>query len=71
MLSWMPSPFRSHDQLVILPVDWSVNCTAKGATPLKGVAVKSASGKGWSTTIKSALVMLSEPSGPVAVSVTE
>ena len=39
----LPSP-KSHDRDVGLPVDVSVNCTASGADPLVGEAVKPAVG---------------------------
>ena len=39
----LPSP-KLHEQSVICPVDWSVNCTSSGALPLRGDPVKSATG---------------------------
>ena len=39
-----PSP-KSHSQEVILPVDWSVKLTVKGADPLVGLAEKSTHSK--------------------------
>ena len=44
---WAPevpvSP-KSHDQLVGLPVDWSVKSTVSGSVPLVGEPTKSATG---------------------------
>jgi len=37
-----PSSSKSHSQLVMLPVDWSVNCTQAGPSDSVGSAKKSA-----------------------------
>src|SRR5436309_1313101 len=68
-LCGVPSPkFQSH--VVMLPVDWSVNCTVNGTWPEVGFAVKFAvgGGGGGAVTVMVAL-LLSLPPGPVTVSV--
>jgi hypothetical protein len=44
--STMPSFWKSHARDSTVPVDVSVNCTVRGATPLVGAAVKLAVGGG-------------------------
>ena len=49
MLSILPSPLRSHAQLVISPVEPSVNCTVITPLPVVGLAVKLAVHVGFDT----------------------
>ena len=44
VLSMTPSLLKSQAYDVTVPVDWSVNCTDKGAVPETGVPVKPATG---------------------------
>jgi len=65
----VPSP-KFQSRLVMLPLDWSVNCTVKGALPDVGLAVKFAVGAGgggvltWIVTL-----LLFDPPLPVTVNV--
>ena len=59
-----PSP-KSHAYVWIVPVDVSVNCTAKGLEPLEGLAEKFATGGGSETVI--VVLFVSDPPGPVTV----
>src|SRR5438105_1165138 len=64
-----PSP-KSQSRLVMLPLDRSVNCTAKGAWPEVVLAVKSAVGAGGGGAVAwIARLLLLEPPLPVTVSV--
>src|SRR5437899_3401443 len=57
-----PSP-KFQSQAVIVPVDWSVNCTVNGACPEVGLAVKLAAGGGGgaATTMMIVLLLLGSP----------
>ena len=63
----LPPSLNDHVHEVIEPVEWSVNDTVRGATPIDGVAVKEATGGAVVTTI--ALVADDEPPGPLTVRV--
>ena len=65
-----PSP-KFQSRLVMLPLDRSVNCTAKGAWPEVLFAVKSAVGGGGGGAVTwIAMLLLLEPPLPVTVNVS-
>ena len=65
-----PSP-KFQSRLVMLPLDRSVHCTAKGAWPEVVFTVKSAVGGGGGGAVTwIAMLLLLEPPLPVTVSVT-
>ena len=66
-----PSP-KSQDQLVGEPPDASVNETSRGAMPLVGLALKSATGadETGATMLVSAELAVAEPAAFVAVTCT-
>ena len=66
-----PSPKFQSLLVMLLPLDRSVNCTAKGAWPEVVLAVKSAVGAGGGAAVTwIARLLLLEPPLPVTVNVT-
>ena len=65
-----PSP-KFQSRLVMLPLDWSVNCTLKGALPEVGFALKFAVGAGGGGVVTWIVrFLLFDPPLPVTVNVT-
>jgi hypothetical protein len=63
-----PSP-KFQDHPVIVPVELSVNETARGCAPLVGVALKLAEGAITGFTVMEVVLELENPFGPRTVSV--